>query len=119
MPLNTEILRDGEVRQIRWGQFHVAAMVYAASYDSGQGPFDDMESFKSEVEQLMETQGAIGINPIDSFNLAAYHVLAATPLNGGSYTIENATLVFQDNTDGEKFDIKPGDVLKAWRTSKF
>lgn len=113
MPLHTQIVRDGKPLELRWSGFHVASMVYAASIDSGQGPF--LSDVKAEAERLMTEQGAIGISPRDAFELTDYSRLAATPMNDGPYEIKNSTLVFVDITDGEKLTIQPGDVLHAYR----
>jgi hypothetical protein len=114
MPLNTQIMRDGKVLKVKWGGFHVAAMVIAASADSGKGPYKDMKSFKAEIKGLMEKQGAVGINPSDTWSLMDYGAISMTPLNAADYTLKERW-VFQDNTDGEKWELLPGDVLKMWR----
>lgn len=115
MPLNTQIIRDGEPLSLRWGGFHVAAMVYAATIDSGVGPFVDNDSVRTDALRLMEEQGAIAISPSDAFSLMDYGVLAATPLNDGEYTMVEYDLKFIDMMDGEEFEIKKGDVLAAGR----
>lgn len=115
MPLNTQILRDGEIMKLRWGGFHVAAMVMAASADSGEGPYKDMPAFVKEARALMAKQGSIGVNPGDVFSLTNYYIIAETPLNSGDYTLKEAWS-FQDNVDGELLELKPGDVLKAYRS---
>ena len=119
MPLNTQIIRDGEPLKMPngWGGFHVAAMVIAASFDSGRGPYKDMESFKEEVEGLLEKQGAIGINQSDVWQLMDYGTLSMTPLNEGEWTMTRE-MRFQDNTDGEILELKAGDVLRAYRSSR-
>lgn len=114
MPLNTQILRDGKSLNLKWGGFHVAAMVIAASADSGRGPYQDMVSFKTEARGLMERQGSIGITAHDAFKLCDYSVMAATPLNEGSYTLKEAW-TFYDNMDGETLALLPGDELVAHR----
>lgn len=115
MPLSTRIIRDGEPLSLRWGDFHVASMVYAVSIDSGIGPFENIPALKEQAEVLMKEQGSIGITGKDAFALTMYHIIAATPLNDSDYTMANVDLVFHDNMDGEEFEIKRGDVLMAWR----
>ena len=115
MPLNTQILRNGEVLPLRWGGFHVAAMVMAAAADSGEGPYKDMDSFVTEMRELMKRQESIGINPGNVFEMTNYFTIAATPLNGGGYTLKDRW-VFHDNMDGEDLELLPGDELKAWRS---
>lgn len=116
MPLNTRIMRGGEVLPLRWGSFHVAAMVIAASADSGKGPYKDMKAFVKEAKALMKKQGNIGISPNDIFNLTDYYVIGATPLNAGGYTLKKRW-AFVDKTDGETLELLPGDELSAWRSN--
>jgi len=116
MPLNTQIKRGGKLLALPngWGGFHVAAMVIAAAADSGQGPYEDMESFVDEALNLNESQGFIGIKPSDVFNLMNYMVIAQTPLNHGGYTLKQPWS-FKDTADGELLELLPGDELIAWR----
>jgi hypothetical protein len=118
MPLDTSIVRDGKPLKLRWGGFHVAAMVYAVSIDSGVSPFTDIEVVRASAKQLMEEQGEIGITPKDAFELTDYGVIGATPLNSADYTMKEWTLTFIDITDGERFTIKPGDVLSMSRSMR-
>jgi hypothetical protein len=118
MPLSTQIVRDGKPLELRWGGFHVAAMVYAATIDSGKGPFTDVGEVRAQAKRLMDEQGDIGITPRDAFELADYSVIGTTPLNNGPYTIKEWTLVFIDIMDGERLEIKPGDVLSMSRSSR-
>lgn len=92
-------------------------MVIASSADSGEGPYEDMESFGREARELMKTQGGIGINSHEAFDLATYGALAATPLNRGGYTLKERWS-FQDNTDGEVLELLPGDELLASRSTR-
>lgn len=114
MPLSTQIRRNDEPLSLRWGGFHVAAMVYAVVIDSGQGPFVDNESVAQQAKRLMDEQGKIGITPKDAFDLMDYAVLATTPLNASDWTMTQR-LVFVDVTDGEELELLPGDVLVAYR----
>lgn len=115
MPLNTQITRGGKPLKLRWSDFHVAAMIQAVSYDSGQGPYADMPGFISDVDRLMESQGKLGISPDVAWQLTTYGVIGATPLNTGDYTMTKR-LVFIDNTDGEELELLPGDVLSMSRS---
>jgi hypothetical protein len=115
MPLQTQIIRDGEVMKLKWGGFHVAAMVIAASADSGQGPYKDMSAFQKEIKDLMEKQDAVGVNPSDVWSLMDYGAISATPMGtGGEYELKERW-VFHDNSDGEVLELLPGDILRAWR----
>ena len=131
MPLYTTITRDGEDLALRWGHFHIVAMTLAAAFDSGEGPFKGEQkpdfSYPAEAEfenkdfaYLAEKTDAdypdvpCPISPANHANLVGYHVLAMTPLNRGSYTLENEHK-FLDTTDGEILHLLPGDVLSASR----
>lgn len=115
MPLNTRITRDDKDLKLRWGGFHIAAMVYAVTIDSGEGPFKDNAAVQKEAKELMEKQGEIGVTPNDAFGLSMYHVIGATPLNDGPYTLKSE-IKFRDTADGELLILKPGDILDAWRS---
>lgn len=114
MPLHTTILRDGKPLKLKWGGFHVAAMVIAASADSGRGPYQDMEAFVAEANILMAKNGQIGISPKDVFALADYAVLGQTPMNDGDYVLKQRW-AFHDNADGGSLELLPGDTLRAGR----
>lgn len=116
MPLNTEILRDGKPLPIRWGQFHVAAMVLAATFDSGQGPYEDNRP-EIIVGEGYSPDVPIGIPRSIAFQLTSYGAIATTPLNDGEYTLK-AGYTFADASDGEIFELKPGDTLIAYRVPK-
>lgn len=119
MPLNTQIKRDGKMLSLPngWGGFHVAAMVLGSSADSGVGPYEDMPAFVKEARGLMKKQGTIGISPGTVFKLTDYAVIGATPLNAQPYKMKERWK-FTDITDGEVFELLPGDELIAWRSYK-
>ena len=119
MPLNTQVKRNGRTRKIRWGGFHVAAMTLAAALDSQEGElYDHMAKYAEEHDDPIpsDEDGPITISPSDVWNLMGYHVIAATPLNNGSYVMQS-TIKFVDVTDGEVFELRKGDELLAWRNS--
>lgn len=128
MPLETEIRRNGKPLKLRWSGFHVTAMVMAAAFDSGEGPFqgkqepgkyrynDDAPEYAGMTNE--DYPGApCPINPGDSWLLCSYPYIAMTPLNKGKYTLKE-THRFLDTTDGEVLELLPGDELRAWRVSK-
>lgn len=157
MPLNTEIIRDGETLKLRWGAFHITAMVIAASIDSGESPFKGMkkghryykhnyklltghdypgEFHSSECFKDMDNPEAriqdendpmlcaicgkvlpIIITRGDTFQITSYLTIGATPLNNGEYALKS-DYEFLDATDGEILQLKAGDKLIAYRTSK-
>lgn len=120
MPLHTSIRRDGEPLQLHWGEFHIAAMVCAAAFDSNKGPFvgqqepdfqysdTDDEYAGKNAESYPEVP--CPISPKNSFELAMYHIIATTPLNDGSYTLKKEHK-FVDCVDGEILHLLPGDEL--------
>lgn len=117
MPLNTVIKRNGKTLKVRWGGFHVAAMVCAAAWDSGEGPFTDgntePEMMTQATPQGEEVTGHyLGMK--DAWELMSYPVIATTPLNSGGYTLEH-DYTFVDCSDGEIFPLKKGDELIAFR----
>lgn len=122
MPLNTQIERKGEALPVRWGEFHVACMVLAAAWDSGEGPFTDNTDPRDRDEKPKFANGdeldypvePYPVSPREVFNLVMYPIISATPLNSGEYVLKREHR-FVDVTDGEVLELLPGDVLKAWR----
>lgn len=117
MPLNTQIIRDGEPLKMPngWGHFHIAAMALASGLDDETcGLFSDRETALAEYRAAIDRQGFCGISPAMTFQLADYCALGMTPLNDGSYTLKQEWR-FADSADGETLVLLPGDELKAWR----
>ena len=114
MPLETRIIRGGKPLSLRWGGFHIAAMVIAAAADSGQGPWED--NTLAGIYQGTEPDGPAPVTRSMMFDLTAYHVIGATPLNEGSYTLKGA-YTFVDAADGEILELCEGDRLVAYRAS--
>lgn len=110
MPLSTQIERDGELLAIGWGYFHVAAMTLAAALDDPECKLHQ-ELVKNDE---MPTDDQITLSSSTVFGLSSYGVMAATPLNGNSYQLK-ADYTFVDMVDGEVFELKTGDLLRAWR----
>jgi|SRR5215469_1642576 len=117
MPLNTQIIRNGENLSLRWGGFHVAAMAIASTLDQ---PLSEWKLWEApeKVQESIAGQGypenPMPITPSMAFSLADYGALSLTPLNEGSYTLTQ-THRFIDVTDDEVLELLPGDVLRAWR----
>lgn len=116
MPLNTQIIRDGQQLQLPWGDFHIACMALAASFDAGTGVISGPETVYETDELRFDcypdapfpvTQGV-------AFTLTSYGALAKTPLNDGTYTLTRKHK-FLDLADGEELTLLPGDVLMAQR----
>jgi hypothetical protein len=118
MPLNTEIIRDGKPLTLEWGGFHVVAMVCAAAWDSGKGPFEDNTEPPVQTEVVDDkTYTGHFIAPSDVWKVMSYGTLAMTPLNDGSYKLKHS-YTFVDCQDLEVFILQPGDVLHAYRSYK-
>jgi hypothetical protein len=114
MPLNTQIIRNGEPLKLHWGDFHIAAMALASSFEVKKGPLGDPT--KIYVDEL-HVHPYIGF-PISrgiAFILSDYGALGNTPLNDGDYTLK-LTHRFTDLVDGEVLDLLPGDKLIAYRS---
>lgn len=106
MPLITQIERDGENIELRWGDFHIAAMIIASEMDSGSKKLFGTWRPKGTM---------IEIDQSTSFSLVMYPIIAASKLGKGSYTLKS-DWTFRDVMDGEVLELKAGDVLKAWRS---
>lgn len=116
MPLHTSITRDGELLQLRWGNFHVAAMALAASFDAGTGPLSDPAGiYEQELPGLAcYPDAAFPVTREIAYLLTDYGALGKTPLNNGRYVLTRRH-AFLDPRDGEVLRLEPGDVLEAWR----
>ncbi len=144
MPLNTQVIRNGEPLEIHWGYFHVAAMVFAASIDSGKGPFPkfkkghqnmnhnfklltghdypaEFHSCDAMKQDDNDKQMCANCGHVLPIILApviwmrmGYPEIGATPLNHGGYVLKS-DYEFLDATDGEVFQLKAGDELVAYR----
>lgn len=117
MPLNTQIIRDGEEMKLRWGHFHIVAMTIASVLELE--PEDDkFFTHPVEVREELAENGypaePTPITPRMTFEMVGYHVLSNTPLNDGEVTLTKHHK-FVDIMDGEILELQPGDVLRAWR----
>lgn len=116
MPLITRVFRDGQPLQLRWGGFHVAAMILASAMDSGRGAFTDTRP-EAIVPGWEPGDGILltreTITPI-TIGIISY--LSRSPMNDtGMYTLK-AEYAFKDDADGEEFILLPGDELAAYRS---
>lgn len=129
MPLNTQIIRDGEPMSVRWGNFHVAAMAIASALD---GHADDKalaDAFEKDItemrsgarnvndypESLLGPDADLGI-PVPAswcFQLSDYGALGACGLDKAPVLTKRYT--FWDPSDDEIFTLLPGDKLVAYR----
>jgi len=110
MPLGTEIKRKNRTVKVRWGEFHVAAMMIASVMETDNPIWDDL---RKEIKEKMG-DGPITIGGRDAYSLVAYHIIAQTPLNDGEYILKEDH-EFLDPMDGEVFKLKAGDKLLCWR----
>lgn len=127
MPLVTQILRnDGPLKPPSgWNEFACAAMVLAAAFDSGKGPFDGKQEPEFEWKEGAWA-GKTGANypdapcPISAYNsfmLTTYSIIGTTPLSREGYTLKQKQS-FYDLVVGQRFDLEPGDKLIAYREHK-
>lgn len=105
MPLSTQITRDGESLSLKWGEFHVAAMIVATILEDDPNILENKE-YNGEDE--------IGLSPANVFGLVNYGTIGNTKLNDGEVVLTK-TSVFLDITDGEILKFEVGDVLSMWR----
>jgi len=113
MPLNTQIIRNGEPMKLHWGNFHIAAMALAAAFDAKEGPLGDMTKIYENVDHVHPYM-PFPIARSLAFHISTYHVLAVTPLNSGGYVLKYGHS-FIDLVDGEALELLPGDELVAYR----
>jgi len=116
MPLITEILRDGEQLQLSWGNFHIACMALASSFEAGGNSIADPCKVYDLDPRMFECypDAAFPVTRKLAFILADYGALANTPLNYGEYTLTRKHR-FIDQADGEILTLLPGDRLRAVR----
>lgn len=117
MPLNTQIKRDGETLALRWGHFHVAAMVLACMADAPQRP--EHHKIDRMLQVWRNTNGDVPmpISPGDVHAVTDYSIIGTTLLNSAPYTLQN-DYSFVDPMDNEVFELKAGDVLSMHRSSR-
>jgi hypothetical protein len=109
MPLNTQIMRDGEAVKLSWCDFHVAAMLYAIAFErklDGTGP-------NANLDYPTEPQG---LSPRNIFDVTNYPTIGYV-CPQGRYVLENEHR-FQDVVDGEVLHLMPGDELTFYRSQK-
>lgn len=109
MPLNTQILRDGEAVKLSWCDFHIAAMLYAIAFER------KLEGTKpnANIDYPTEPQG---LSPRNVFDVTNYPTIGMVCPNG-RYTLTQEHR-FQDIIDGEVLYLKPGDELTFFRVHK-
>lgn len=119
MPLNTQIIRNGETVPLHWGDFHVAAMALAANFEMtvpALGNPSEIYETDELTPQMFDCypDAAFPITRSIAFQLTTYGALAATPLNDGNYVLQRKHK-FLDLVDGEVLELLPGDELIAYR----
>lgn len=125
MPLNTQIVRNNQPLRLRWGGFHIAAIVIAAAFDSGQGPFKvntpqgiaRLEKWGPKGRRIARRYPLVPF-PVSRFMvwvLESYPVIDSTPMGHDGYVLTRRHQ-FIDCSDGEILDLLPGDVLTAYRS---
>lgn len=114
MPLNTSVERNGELLKLRWGNFHVAAMALAASFDEGTNVIGNPDKVYDGKTFDNYPDDPFPVSRQVAFMLTDYGALGNTPLNMGAYTLTKRHQ-FVDLEDGEVLELLPGDVLRAYR----
>jgi len=109
MPLNTQIVRDGENLKMPggWKGFHITAMLYAIAFER------DLAKPNDDIEYPLQPQG---ISPRNVMEATDYTIIAHV-CPGGRFKLSNLHN-FVDTMDGEVFTLKPGDELQFWRSRK-
>lgn len=109
MPLNAAIVRDGKPLPLRWGGFHVCAMIYAIAFETkidGVAPNENID-YPTEPQ---------GLSPKNVFETTNYFIIDAV-CPDGRYMLKEEHR-FQDITDGDILHLKPGDELRFSRSHK-
>jgi hypothetical protein len=88
-------------------------MTLAAALDSGQGPWES-NTIEFIFEGQLPADTPIPVSRALWRRLMSYSVIALTPLNDGSYTLQK-NWTFRDPEDGEILALQAGDVLIAYR----
>ena len=117
MPLITEIRRGGEQLQLRWGDFHIACMALASSFEAGGNSIAAPEKVYEGMDPRMfdcYPDAAFPVTRKLAFILTDYGALGHTPLNYGEFTLTRKHR-FMNVIDGEVLTLLPGDVLRAVR----
>lgn len=114
--LRAQIMRDGNPMVLHWGDFHIAAMIFASVWDSGIGPFlsneppDFYDDGEGHVFPARYPELAAPITPA-SFEIIRPDVISETPLRRGRYVLRGEHR-FIDMTDGEVLHLLPEDILR-------
>jgi len=111
MPLNTEIIRDGQILNVKWTETHPAAMVAAIAFETDESPFNYF-SPNQGLDYPNEPQGIDYRNIVDLCN---YGLIGSLPLENGQYTLKQDHY-FVGPSGEVKF--KAGDILKLYRSTK-
>ena len=117
MPLKTQIIRSGKSVPLRWGDFHIAAMVLASSFDAETfipHPWDVYEKFQEPEYWECYPDAPFPIHRNISWDLSNYPVIWKSPLGNTEYVLTRRH-AFRDLDDGEILKLYPGDILMAWR----
>lgn len=129
MPLETQIIRNNKPLPVKWSEFHVAAMVCAAAWDSGQGPWEINEpAFEYSSGQYKGKSGfdypevPAPLSMMNCFQITMYPAIGATPLSREGYVLKNPHKFLDCSglaVAGEEiFELLPGDKLVAYRGYK-
>jgi len=110
MPLNTEIVRDGEALQLRWDYTTLSCMMTAACIESLPGvEYNDGKTYG----------GLEGTGKFVDFSWFPIYYMSPAPIliEKGVQTLKRDHS-FLINENGETLDFEAGDILHAYRTMK-
>jgi len=113
MPLETEIIRDGKPRQVKWDYFTLSCMYTVAIKEAAP----DTPIKRSDGTDA--TFGDLAVGEWIDFSMEPIYYLNIPhcPL----VTRGRQTVLFThkfERPDGKKLIFRQGDVLRAWRTHK-
>jgi len=120
MPLNTQIIHNGEALELSWKDFHVAAMVMAAIME--EKPVEEVVVVRDKEGNIVDhdinyPEEPITVSTQESFWLCSYPAIGNTKLNEGKVVLTKPHH-FRDAYDGEILRLEIGDELHAWRSCR-
>lgn len=114
MPLELQVLRNGEPRTISWGYFHLNC-IYTTAIKEGAPDYKGLIAGDEE-----KTFGGLEDGQYIDFSMCYIYGLdiPGVDLIQRGRQIVKERHKYVDSFDGEVFVLEPGDVLTAWRSSK-
>lgn len=123
MPLNTEIIRDGKTvtpPDWRWTWYGLNAFITAAFADTK--PTEDLKKADRQDQVVYkEARNAANSHIAIDFSVTPiYYIRGCLLLTKGEQILRRDYTFTAEEDDGEEhtYELKEGDVLKAFRSSK-